>query len=370
MWAMVRKEMRQVRRDRRTLAMMIAMPILLLVVFGYAARFDVAEIRVAATDSTAAAAIEALPSPFTSVDASVDDPTEVLRRGEADVVVAVDGGQPTAVIDGSNLFTAQAALQALGQASASGAGPPVATEVAFNPDLATSAVLVPGLGGLILLFIGSLITSLGVVRERQAGTLEQLAVMPLRARDVFVGKVAPYFLVASVDLVVVLAIGVWLFDVPFVGNPAILAIGSVLFLFVTLGIGVLISTVSDNQGQAIQLALMTLLPQVLLSGLIFPLASMAAGVRWIGYLLPLTYFNMIARGVMLKDAPLSALAMPLGVLAVMGVVVAGLAVWRFNAELRPAGRAHDDDEAPGRPGARAGDDAARQHTSTAAPGGA
>ncbi len=369
MWAMVRKEMRQVRRDRRTLAMMIAMPILLLVVFGYAARFDVAEIRVAATDATAASAIEALPSPFTTVDTSEDDPIEVLRRDDADVVVAVADGQPTAVIDGANLFTAQAALQALGQAGASGQAPPVATEVAFNPDLATSAVLVPGLGGLILLFIGSLITSLGVVRERQAGTLEQLAVMPLRASDVFAGKVAPYFLVASVDLVMVLAIGVWLFDVPFVGNPAILAVGSVLFLFVTLGIGVLISTVSDNQGQAIQLALMTLLPQVLLSGLIFPLASMAAGVRWIGYLLPLTYFNMIARGVMLKDAPLSALAMPLGVLAAMGLVVSGLAVWRFNAELRPTGPVTADDESPPGGGEGTSDAGARPRTATTAPEG-
>ncbi|MGH8914154.1 MAG: ABC transporter permease, partial [Acidimicrobiia bacterium] len=99
---------------------------------------------------------------------------------------------------------------------------------------------------------------------------------------------------------------------------------------------VLISTVSENQGQAIQLALMTLLPQVLLSGLIFPLESMAAGVRWIGYLLPLTYFNKIARGVMLKDAPFEAMAMPLGLLAVLGLVVFGLAVLRFRSDLAPA----------------------------------
>lgn len=357
MWAMVRKEMRQVRRDHRTLAMMVVMPIMLLVVFGYAARFDVSEIRVAPMDAAASGPAAALPTPFAVVDPSDDDPVEVLRRGDADMAIAVVDGQPTAYIDGANLFTAQAALQALGGAAASGAAPPVAVEVLFNPDLATSAVLVPGLGGLILLFIGSLITSLGVVRERQAGTLEQLAVMPLAARDVFVGKVAPYFLVASIDLVVVLAIGVWLFDVPFVGNPAWLAVGSVLFLFVTLGIGVVISTVSDNQGQAIQLALMTLLPQVLLSGLIFPLSSMAAGVRWIGYLLPLTYFNMVARGVMLKDAPLSTLALPLGVLAAMGLVVSGLAVWRFNAELRPAGPAPspgDDRDATGSGGSPPG----------------
>jgi len=175
-----------------------------------------------------------------------------------------------------------------------------------------------------------------VVRERQAGTLEQLAVMPLQPRDVFVGKIAPYFVVAAVDMVIVLTVGWFLFDVPFAGSIWLLALGAVLFLFVTLGAGVLISTVSENQGQAIQLAIMTLLPQVLLSGLIFPLESMAAGVRWIGYLLPLTYFNQIARGVMLRDAPFEAIALPLGLMTVLGLVVFGLAVLRFRADLVPA----------------------------------
>jgi ABC-2 type transport system permease protein len=213
---------------------------------------------------------------------------------------------------------------------------PVVTDVLFNPELDTSAVLVPGLAGLVLLFVGSLITSLGVVRERQAGTLEQLAVMPLRPRDVFVGKIAPYFVVAAVDMVIVLVVGWLLFDVPFAGSIWLLALGAVLFLFVTLGTGVLISTVSENQGQAIQLAIMTLLPQVLLSGLIFPLESMAAGVRWIGYLLPLTYFNQIARGVMLRAAPFEAVALPFALLAVLGLAVFGLAVLRFRADLAPS----------------------------------
>ncbi len=338
MWAMVRKELREVKRDRRTMAMMIAMPIVLLLVFGYAANFAVDEIRLTPVGDQVAAAASQLPPPFVVQARSTDDPVDILRRNEADVAVAIEGGTPIAFIDGSNIFTAQASLQAFGQAAASGAAPALETDVLFNPDLSTSAVLVPGLGGLILLFIGALVTSLGVVRERQSGTLEQLAVMPLRASDVFIGKVAPYFLVAAVDLVIALAIGVFVFDVPFNGNPAWLAVGSVLFLFVTLGIGVLISTVSQNQGQAIQLALMTVMPQVLLSGLIFPLSSMGAGVRWIGYLLPLTWFNIIARDVMLKASPLSTLAFPMSVLAVMSLVVSGLAIWRFTIVLSPARR--------------------------------
>lgn len=345
MWAMIMKEMRQVRRDHRTLAMMVVMPVMLLIVFGYAASFDVSAIEVAVVGPEASDVAGSLPEPFTIVESSSQDPVDVLRRGQADVAIAAGQDGVTAFVDGSELFTARAALRVLasgGTAPDTAPGGPapagIATvEVLFNPALTTAAVLVPGLAGLILIFIGSLVTSLGVVRERQAGTLEQLAVMPLRARDIFVGKVAPYFLVATIDLVVILGIGWWLFDVPFIGDPWWLALGSLLFLFVTLGIGVLISTVSENQGQAIQLAIMTLLPQVLLSGLIFPLESMAPGVRWIGYLLPLTYFNQIARGVMLKDAPFETLAMPLGLLAILGLVVFGLAVWRFNRELRPAG---------------------------------
>ena len=125
--------------------------------------------------------------------------------------------------------------------------------VLYNPQLKTSYIMIPGLAGVVLVFIGIIITSLGVVRERQSGTLEQLAVMPLHPRDVFLGKIVPYFAVAAVDLAIVLAVGVALFGVPFRGSYAVFGLGALLFLFVTLGLGVLISSVSENQGQAIQL---------------------------------------------------------------------------------------------------------------------
>jgi len=187
-------------------------------------------------------------------------------------------------------------------------------------------------------FIGTLITSLGVVRERQAGTLEQLAVMPFRAWDVIVGKIAPYLIVAAVDLVVIVVIGMAVFHVPFAGNVGPFTLGAALFLLVTLGMGVLVSTVSQNQGQAIQLAFMLVLPQVLLSGLIFPVSSMAIGVRWISYVLPLTYFIEISRGVMLKAMPITDLWEPIGLLAVLAVAVLGLAVFRFRRDLAPGSR--------------------------------
>ncbi|GIU92774.1 MAG: transport permease protein [Acidimicrobiia bacterium] len=338
MWALVAKEFRQMRRDRRTLAMMILMPLVMLVVFGYAASFDVTTIRTGVFGPRAEQATALVDEPFVvdEVDPTVveDDARLRLRDGRLDVALVTSDDGAKALVDGSRLFKAQAALR--GFTAARAALPALEVEVLFNPDLDTSVVLVPGLAGLILIFVGTLLTSLGVVRERQAGTLEQLAVMPFRGRDVFFGKIAPYLLVATLDLAVVLAAGILLFDVPFNGSPATLALGAALFLFVTLGVGVLISSVSENQGQAIQLALMTVLPQVLLSGIIFPLDSMAPGVRWLGYLLPLTYFNQIAQGVMVRGAPLSTLLTPTSVLAAMGVAVFGLAVLRFARELAPA----------------------------------
>jgi ABC-2 type transport system permease protein len=347
MWAMVAKEFRQLRRDHRTLAMMIVLPVLLLVVFGYAASFRVSSIPTVVVGPDAAVAARVLPAPLhvEAVLPSADRSTAVswLRASKAVVgVVALRGGV-TLLMDGTQLFsvqTAEAALARLGRA-----GHPVGgalnLQILFNPGLTTSWVMVPGLAGLILVFIGTLITSLGVVRERQGGTLEQLAVMPLRPWDVIVGKIAPYFAVAALDLLVIVVVGLALFHVPFVGNVAVFVVGAVLFLLVTLGIGVLISTVSENQGQAIQLAFMIMVPQVLLSGLIFPVASMAAGVRWISYVLPLTYFIEISRGVMLKAAPIGALWQPLLLLAVLAAVATGLATLRFRRDLVPARPRHD-----------------------------
>ncbi|HXF72005.1 MAG TPA: ABC transporter permease [Actinomycetota bacterium] len=338
MWAIAIKEFRQLRRDHRTLALMVMAPLLLLVVFGYAARFDVEEVPTIVVGEAAGLRLPDVLRVVETRSGDRADAVEALRRGEAAAAV-VAGPTPEVLVDGAELFSAQAVLRALGAVRTPGAAPPGTrprVEVLFNPGLETSAVMVPALAGMILVFIGTLITSLGVVRERQAGTLEQLAVMPFRPRDVFLGKVAPYFVVAAADLALVLAVGVWLFDVPFRGSLATFALGALLFLFVTLGMGVLVSSVSQNQGQAIQLAMMLLLPQVLLSGMIFPVASMAAGVRWISYVLPLTYFIRIARGVMLRAAPIDALWSSLGLLAALGSSVFGLAVLRFRRDLASA----------------------------------
>ncbi len=353
MWAMIVKEFRQLRRDRRTLAMMIVLPVLMLVIFGYAARFNVSSIPTVVVGPDARPVAGALPTPFHVVEV---DPTagrslaqSRLRDGKDVVAVVTGPGGTLVLLDGTQLFSVQTVRATMARDAPPGAGgsQAVAVQILYNPNLTTSWVMVPGLAGLILVFIGTLITSLGVVRERQAGTLEQLAVMPLRPWDVIVGKIAPYLIVAAVDLVGIVVVGMVLFHVPFVGNLGTFALGAALFLLVTLGMGVLVSTVSQNQGQAIQLALMLMMPQVLLSGLIFPVASMAPGVRWLAYVFPLTYFTEISRGVMLKGTPIGALWQPLGLLAVLAVVVLGTAVLRFRRDLAPGARRHRAPDGPG-----------------------
>lgn len=336
MLAMIVKEFRQLTRDRRTLAMLIVMPVVLLLVFGYAASFDVEEIPTVITGPGADFVSERLPDLLrvdeVDPEAGRGHAEERLVSGRAQVAVVTGGADVTVLIDGAELFMARAAVQLLSTAQLPG----LQYEVLFNPELDTSAVLVPGLAGLIIVFVGTLVTSMSVVREREQGTLEQLAVMPFRPRDVFIGKIAPYFLIAAVDIALVLTIGTLLFDVPLNGSVVPLVLGAMAFLFVALGVGILISSVSENQAQAIQLALMTALPQIMLSGIIFPLSSMAPAVRWLGYLLPLTYFNQVAKGVMLRGAGLSDLVTPLLLLAGLGALTFTAAVARFRRQLRPA----------------------------------
>ena len=337
---MIVKEFRELRRDRRTLAMLIAMPLLLLVIFGYAANFKVPTVKVAVVGPQATQVAAALPSSF--FDVTVNEPLnnqdnarQLLQDNEVDVAI-VTGQKPVlALVDGSNLFASQAIVSVLNKS-----GDKVSTQILYNPELKTSWVMVPAIIGLILTFIGTIVTSIGLVRERETGTLEQLAVMPIKPSTVILGKISPYFLVASIDMIIITTLGMLLFSVPFNGNPFVFALGAALFLFVVLGLGVFISTVSQTSGQAIQTAFMFLLPQILLSGMIFPLDAMAAGVRWIGYLLPLTYFTMISQGVMLRGASLASLWLPFLMLTVMAVVVFSGATLRFRRDLAPGRRRH------------------------------
>jgi len=373
MRAIAVKEFLELRRDRRTLAMLFVLPFVFLVVFGAAASFDIKEVPTLVVGKGAPLVSAALPDTFNVISTDVEgdeaSARDALRRGEVVVAVvtpAKTGDAPQVLVDGTEMFAAQAALRSISELRAKAAGlqtivgamtgssttddevrstsegdgtaiASLDVRILYNPDLRTAVIMVPGICGIILVFVGTVATALGVVRERQNGTMEQLAVMPFRPRDVFLGKIAPYLAIAVADMVVIVIVGMLLFDVPFRGSVATFALGAVLYLFTTLGIGVLISSVSQTQGQAIQLAMLTIMPQFLLSGLFFPLYSMPWAVRWIGYVLPLTYFVKVARGVMVRGAPIDTLWVSLVVLAVRAVGVFTASTLRFRRDLAPTG---------------------------------
>jgi ABC-2 type transport system permease protein len=341
LFALVRKEFIQLRRDRRTLAMIIAIPLLFLLVFGYAASFDVKHVAVELAGHDSPRLRAALRAQGTAFDVRSGIAPDIaaarsdLRGGRTTVaiVVAATGGVERVLVDGSNLLVAQTALRNIERLQTAGsvAQPPI--DVLYNPTLRSANFMVPGLVGLIMAFIGIVITALGIVRERERGTLEQLMVTPITRLELILGKLIPYLLIAFLDLAIIIGVGLTLFRVPLHGSIALLLVLAALFLISTLGIGLLISTVSQNQQQAMQLAVMVLLPQVLLAGWIFPLGAIPWGIRWISYGLPLTYFLPIARGIFLKGLGIPDLWVQTVVLLGMAIVIVSLAASRVSKQL-------------------------------------
>jgi ABC-2 type transport system permease protein len=330
---MILKEFRQMRRDRRTMALMLLVPVLMLTVFGYAARFDVKTIPTAVVGPVSPDAVGALGRGFDVVHRRPDGDgaaaRRLLRDSKAHVALVASPGRTDVLIDGTELFSAQSALRRLGGL------PGARVDILYNANLSTGAVMVPAITGFILLFVGLFITGMGVVREREQGTLELFAVTPLRPIDVILGKIVPHFLIASLNLVLATLAGLLIFDVPFRGSVVLFAAFGLAFLFAVLGFGVLVSTASRTQAEAVQLAILIILPQVMVSGMVFPVQAMPDGVRWLSSVMPLTYFITGMRSVLLKAAPLQALWFPLGMLVVMAAGVFLLSVLRFRRELTP-----------------------------------
>jgi len=346
--SMIRKEFIQIRRDRRTLAMMLLIPALWLIIFGYAATFDVRHIKAAVAgdpaDLRVAGVVKALEAEgaFDVVETGVAGRAgleQAIKQGRASVGVVPPGpGTPGVFLaDGADFFTAQTAAREiqllLAGTAAPGTVPQYSVVILYNPELRSANVMIPGLVGVVMVFIAIIMTAVGVVRERERGTLEQLMVSPLRPLELMVGKIVPYVLIAFIDLLIVVAAGVFLFHVPFAGSLALFLALSLLFLVTCLAIGLLISTVSQTQQQAFQLAIFALLPQILLSGFIFPLAAIPWAVRWVAYLAPLTYFLPIARGIFLKAEGFADLWVYAAILAGYAVVLVGLAALQFRRRL-------------------------------------
>lgn len=338
--AITRKEFIQLARDRRTVALMVGMPLVLLLIFGYGIRLSVNNIsaELVGQDSTVVRVALAQHDHFDvrlSVATNEAAARHDLRVGKVAIAVLVGPtGLPTGVlVDGSDAFVAQNSLEYLRSFNASAGAGALRVQVLYNPTLRSADFMVPAEVGMIMLWVGTVATAIGVVREREQGTLEQLMMTPIRKLELMVGKILPYSVLTLLIAVVITALGLALFAVPLRGNPFELLLFAVPYLVAALSIGLLVSTVAQNQRQAMQTAAFILLPQVLLSGALFPLSAIPWGIRWVSQLLPLTYFTPITRGVFLKGLGFSELWPQVSVLCAMAVVFTSLAAMFFKTRL-------------------------------------
>jgi ABC-2 type transport system permease protein len=369
--SLMRKEFIQIVRDPRTLMIMFVMPIIMLFLLGYAATNDVRNVPTAIFDQDRSAAARDLINAFRAADyfqfgfdvdsveemkLLIDDgraragliiPPDYQRRllaGEqAQVAFVLDGSDPTiagtalsaATLIGQMKATAimRATLEQRAMSSAATAPVEVRTQVWYNPDLVSAYFMIPGLIGVILQFIAVILTSTAIVRERERGTIEQLIITPIRSWELLVGKLLPYVLIAFFDLLEVLIIGTLVFNMPINGSVPLLLVLAGLFLTTTLGIGLLISTFAKTQFEAMLLAVFSSLPMMFLSGFFFPLAAMPPFLQVISYLIPLRYFLIIVRAILIKGVGLAAVTNEVLALIVFGFVVMGIAVLRFRKRL-------------------------------------
>ena len=325
-------------RDRRTLGLMVGMPLVLLLIFGYGIRLSVENISVELVGHDSPAVRAALSQDHHFRVAASIAPTEAAARhdlfeGSQAVAVLIDShGRPERVlVDGSNAFVAQNSLEYLRSLMSSGTSAPVV--ILYNPTLRSADFMVPAEVGMIMLWVGTVATAIGVVREREQGTLEQLMMTPIRKLELMVGKILPYSVLTLLIAVAITVLGLVLFRVPMRGNPIELFLFAIPYLVAALSIGLLVSTVAQNQRQAMQTAAFILLPQVLLSGALFPLSAIPWGIRWVSQTLPLTYFTPITRGMFLKGLGFGQLWPEVSVLCAMALVFTILAAVLFKTRL-------------------------------------
>lgn len=370
--SLIRKEFIQITRDPRTLVLTLLYPVMMLFMLGYAITNDVRNIPLAVLDRDQSSQSRALLAAYRAADyfrmdyaiQSEDEMRYLIEsnKARAAIIIPPDFGrelvagrtaQVAFIIDGSDPNIAGTALSAailVGQsqsvrvitarAQRAGRGSvafeqpvDVRTTVWYNPGMVTAYYMIPALVGMILQFLTTFLTSTSIVRERERGTIEQLIVTPIRSWELVAGKMLPYVLIAFFDTVEILVAGVLLFNVPINGSLSLLLLLSGLFLVTTLGMGLLISTVANTQQEAMITTMFTLLPAIFLSGFMFPLAAMPGWLQAVSYVIPLRYFLIITRGIVLKGVSADVLMPEIIILAVFALLVMGATAVRFRKQL-------------------------------------
>lgn len=368
--SIVRKEFTQIFRDPRSLALIIVMPIIQLFLLGYAATTDVKNVPIAVLDQSQSAQSRELLDAFRAADyfridyyvGSTDEYQLLIESGKIraalvippdyDVQVLDGKAQVLFVLDGSDGSVGATALSTarlIGQSYATkvqesqfalrGSGsmptPPVEvrTQVWYNPDFRSAYFMIPGVIGMILSFITTILTATTIVRERERGTIEQLIVTPIRSWELIVGKLLPYVILAFVETFEILIVGHLVFDVPVRGSLLLITLASGLFLMSSLGIGLFASTIANTQQEAMLTVMMFNLPMIFLSGFFFPVQAMPQFLQLVSYAIPLRYYLVVIRALMLKGVGIVAIQSELIALTIFGIVIMGAAALRFRKRL-------------------------------------
>jgi ABC-2 type transport system permease protein len=350
--AVATKEFRHLRRDHVSGAMIAGIPIMMSVLFGYAINNDVRHLNAGVVDDAGTSASRALladaqATQVIKIVARADSPHELetlLARGDISVGIYVPpdfeqrkvrGDRPLAqlLVDGSDPTVLGAARGLLSLGDRGRSKPSLELRALYNPERRSPVFIVPGLCGVILTLTMVLFTAVALVRERERGNLELLITTPIKPLELMVGKILPYILIGYLQVSLILLIGVALFDVPIRGELEQFYIGAGVFVISTLTLGLLISTVAQTQFQAFQMTFISFLPQLLLSGFMFPFEGMPWPAQWLAEVFPLTHFLRIVRGIILRDADLMLMWGDIWPLLVFFAVVMTMATLRFRKRL-------------------------------------
>jgi ABC-2 type transport system permease protein len=377
MWRRIRhiiiKEFIQVFRDKKLRFFLIVPPLVQLLTYGYVVNFDIKNVAVAVFDESRTMESRQLIDRFTSTDwfdvkyyvKSQKELLDLVDRGNITMALWIQwdfatrlrqgkSGRIQVIVDATDsnaaLIVSRYASTVIaeynqeqldrrfarkGQEWAGRLSVPLDMEPRawFNPNLISRYSMIPGVIAMVVLLVSLMLTALSVVREKEIGTMEQILVTPIRPIELMLGKTIPFVVISVVEVAMVTALGILWFEVPFRGSFLVLLLGTLAFLFNSVGLGLLISTVSTSQQQAMMAGNLFLTPAILLSGLIFPIANMPAFFQYLTYFNPLMYFVIVTQGVFLKGAGLALLWPQIAAMTVLGMGMIGLAVARFKVHI-------------------------------------
>lgn len=369
-WSIVKKEFIHIKRDKASFAIALVMPVMMMLLFGYAVNTELENIKTAVLDMNNTEESRDLVKSFENTKYftvsdkvnSIEEIQEKMDKGQihAAIIIPSDYSKKLLnmenpavelMIDGSDPTTARTAFssgvlvgekkalsitQKLNEKTAARiktGGIDIRTKVLYNPDLNNRNFTIPGLIGLIMQNITVLLTAFTLVRERERGNIELLIVSPLKSQEIILGKLMPYIIIGFLDFLLSLGLGIWWFNVPLNGSLGLLLFLGTGFVICSLAIGVLISTIAKTQLQAMQMTIIIILPSVLLSGFIFPREAMPVVIQWLGYLMPLTYFLDILRGIITKGVGIIYLLKDVILLSSLGMILLVISIMRFRAKL-------------------------------------